>query len=189
MYRTPKSYEETREHFVQRLKERYDMDLTNDEYNKLVSRDFLYQNIYKVNGLTLVIWAKIKNKHVLCIYKKKENRDFLGGEYKGVKMPSRLVTCLKINDKMPVPFSLIREGFDKEKFEKEVNNVITQVVELSKEIGEVGKAEFFKNNKSHFLLKGMAVSWYLRGEISISAAINYIKYKIYENKIINILNP
>lgn len=188
MYTTPKDYKDTREHFIQRLKERYNIDLTEDEYDNLKSNKFIYQKLYNINSSTFLIWAKIKEQLVLCVYKKKENRSYLGGKYSGVKMPSRLATCLMFEQKLPCPVSLRKYGHTKETFEKAVNDAIADIMSAEFELQRVGSREFFMNKKINRHIKHMAYCWHIVARIDLNQVVKYIKYKISEDRILNLMN-
>lgn len=176
-----KSYEETRVHFIQRIKERYNIILLEDEYDALLKQARDFDSIYKINSNTKLVLATIKGEKVFSIYKKglKEK-----GGWGATK--TRLLTCLKLNgNNFPCPHSLLRKGIKKEDFEIEMNLTISKVMELSKEIEKVGRKEFFLNNTSNQKLKKCAVLWYAKGVFDFHSAVKYIEYKLDEKRILD----
>ena len=62
-----KSYEDTREHFIERLKERYNLDMTNDEYDKIASeKDYKFLIKKSRDGNVGII--NFKNTEVYIFY-------------------------------------------------------------------------------------------------------------------------
>ena len=180
----PTTYEHCRSHFITRLKERYDIDLTESEYDELKGNS---ENLYKLSALKNFVLIKIKDKHVFCIRKSAENRDKLGGKWAGVRVPTRLVTCLSPGSRMPVPLSLKRKGYDSEKFEQEINDAIKKVIELEYELQRVGYKDFFMKNNANRDLKRAAHSWHRDGHIHIDTLIRHLHYKIIEGSIFSLM--
>ena len=180
----PTTYEENRSHFIFRLKERYGIDLTESEYDELKGCS---ERLYNINANRSFVLAKIKGQNVYCIRKKAENRHKLGGKWENIRVPTRLVTCLPENFNPPVPACLKIKGYDSNKFEKEINNAIKEVIELEYELRQVGYKEFFTKNAASRYLKRAVHSWHRDGDIDIECLIRYLSYKEMENKILPLL--
>ena len=66
---TEKSYEDTREHFIERLKERYNLDMTHDEYDKIATeKNFTF--LIKKSSDGVIGTLNFKNTEVFIFYNK-----------------------------------------------------------------------------------------------------------------------
>lgn len=64
----PKSYQENREHFIERLKERYELEITPEEYdNYCNSNNGTFHGFMTKNSLKTVGWIMMKGKKVYVL--------------------------------------------------------------------------------------------------------------------------
>ncbi len=168
----PKPYSEIRAHFIQRLKERYDVSITEDEYDDIIKKKPGWLMAYSLGSHKLV-WLRIKDKMVLCVYAKKSDYKPLN-----IHTPAKLVTCLELSKRLPVPAYLIASGFDKYGgFDNEMDKLVGQVISLAEEHRRVGDREFFINNPAHQMLKGLAKHWNLKGYMKTETLVEYFADK------------
>jgi hypothetical protein len=176
-----KPYDEVREHFIFRLNQRYDIDITNDEYDSITKDREKFIELYKINNYVELVYVPIKEKFVLCVYvRKKKRRKMVYDE-----QPPKLKTCLVLDEYLPCP-NILRKinrfRFDREVFVKEIDNLIRQVMELSYEYYSVGKKNFFTNNKSDMQLKTATHRWCEYGIVDFNKLIQYLVKLELKNK-------
>lgn len=174
-----KSYEERRAHFIERLAERYGIDITNEEYDNILRTmsESERRPIYKL-GASNLIWVEIQGQWVLCIYRPKKRHD---------DRPS-LVTALLIDNEFAVPCPMVlrrNPHYDVNGFEQEMNEIIEQAYALGDELGRMGKKEFFVSHPADYRMKGIAYMTRKHGIPDIGAVAHYIikKHNSRRNKI------
>lgn len=69
-----KDYDEQREHFIERLQERYEMTITNEEYDKLCNPHKVFHGIYAKQRKKTVGWVMIKGVRVWVLRDGEANR-------------------------------------------------------------------------------------------------------------------
>jgi hypothetical protein len=173
---------DVRAHFIQRLKERYNIDITEHEYDRLLKTSKLHF-LYRIRKTMSVVFIRIKGTPVLCLYQRKQKTHTITG----VQVQARLVTCFTMEQRIPCPGILIKKGYNRENFEKDMNDIIKQVHELSYEFNKVGAKDFFLYNKSNRFLKAAAALWARKFEVKFDLLINYLEYKMFETKILNMI--
>lgn len=66
-----KNYQDVREHFISRLKERYELDITEDEYDSFCNAKYVSENftgMFKKNTAKTIGYLNIKNNSVIVMY-------------------------------------------------------------------------------------------------------------------------
>ncbi len=167
-----KPYEEIREHFILRLKERYDIVISEAEYDDILD-EFKRNKFIKIYSLSYsrkVVWVEIKGKYVLCIYNKKvEFRQYV------------LLTCLLLDKDLRIPMPKIFgiNGFTSADFESVINNTISEALAAHNDMCEMGLKDFFTNHKVDKNCKSIVHFWAKNGVIEIDKIIGYVvdKYK------------
>lgn len=131
-------------HFTQRLKERFNIDLTLDQYYELLKETTKHSSnhIYSINSSSGIYEVSINDVTIWVIYGNKSN-----------DMPARLKTAL-IPYKMLITPDCVSHKYDHVEFTAEVNRVIEEMVKLSTEINLENKKEFFMRGISPLLTKG-----------------------------------
>ena len=158
----------SRAHFIIRLKERYDIQLSEQEYDDIIERQFKLNcpgkiNLYALTGSTNLYYIKIKNRWVLCVY--------VGGRAK------RLKTALDVNGYAPVPITLRRIGLTSGVFELEVNKIIEMAYSLIPVINSMSRKEFFVNHPENRHIKNMTMQLSIGKELSLYLIVKHIMYK------------
>jgi len=130
------SINENSEHFRQRLKERYNIEISAEQYMLLCNSKFHLW--YKLCESSAVGEIEINGCKVLVIR---------NNGIKDVKPPS-LITAYPNGDsmqleKMPVPIRMKKRGITKNAFWEEVKQTITKATELSKRYDNNNKKDFF----------------------------------------------
>jgi len=131
------------EHFKQRLKERFDIEFTTNDYNALLSK--LVHNthpyhLYKVNCGTSLIRVEIQGKPVWIIYSGKRN-----------DLPARLKTALIPFKGYIVP-DCLSDYFDHKTFSVAINETIEYFIKLAESLNlndPVKRKEFFTQSSIH----------------------------------------
>lgn len=163
-----KSYNDSRYHFITRLHERYRIGITNDYYDKLCAK--LPNPIwwYNLDTNTKLVSIKIYNEYVLCIYRNRIKRE---------KIPALLATALVPDGWLPCPHPLMRNGYDKYKFERDVSGIIKIIIEAGAEYARLGMRDFFINSDLPRPIKGQVKNWSQTGKIELPGIIKYISAK------------
>lgn len=163
-----KPYADIREHFIMRLKERYNIIITNDEYDEIVKNND-YIRIYNLSFRRKLVWAKIKNENVLCIHNKK---------IKDIR-ESSLLTCLPFSqeNRLPVPKIFGINDFDSINFEESVNIILKEVFTLLNDYYSMGTKNFFINHPTNINYKAIIHFWNKNGEIDLDRVIDYVVKK------------
>lgn len=147
-----KSMDEHIAHFKQRLQERFNIDLTTEEYYDLVHNIANAKYIYPLNSANGVYAMTIRGQVVWVIYGR--NQD---------KIPSRLKTAMIPYKGLVVPNRLAHK-YNNISFTTRVGEIMNEVVEISKTIDLNDTKSFFVGYE-HIPL------------IIKSLALNYKKYQ------------
>lgn len=166
-----KPYEDIREHYIQRLKERYNIVISDEEYDAILD-DVKKNNFIKIYSLSFnrkIIWVKIRDKYVLSIYNKKVKNLRVGA----------LLTCLELNEslRIPVPKMFGINGFKPIDFENSVNNIIKGAFDLLDDYNRMGTRDFFINYPADKHLKSLIYFWAKTGEIELDKVIDHLYHK------------
>lgn len=136
-----KPYEHHREHFIDRLKTRYNIDLNKDEYDELSENQNFDGFIFKLNCNLTLKYVNIKGIKVLCI---KRNTTTAKRGYTAKK--ACLITAL-VDDKYrwPIP-AILKDKVTKINFWKRYYTYVDIIEYLSSNYTEEGRKEFFTTN-------------------------------------------
>jgi hypothetical protein len=170
-----KPYEDIREHYIIRLKERYGITITEAEYDDILDRfkrnDFI--KMYSLSYNRKVVWVKVKGRYIFSIYNKKISNLREGA----------LLTCLEFNStlRMPVPKIFGINGFRPADFEKSVNETIEEAFTLLNDYYEMGTKDFFMKHPANKNHKSIIHFWAKSGEIELDRVIDYMENKFKED--------
>jgi hypothetical protein len=171
-----KTYEESRDHFIIRLKERYDIELSNNEYDELINNFIkIYSknvhHMYKITYSRSLCCIKIKDAWVYCIWQK-SHRESCGFNV----TKSCFKTALKITDDvtLPVPRPLKRKGYTPKKFEADINDLIKDAYNARKILEEIGEKKFFTETNYNNATKGLAKNLNRWDKIKICYIVNHL---------------
>lgn len=143
-----KSMDEHIAHFKQRLLERFNIELTTEEYYKLVNTIATARHIYQLTASNGVHSMQIKGVEVWVIYGKALDR-----------IPARLKTALIPYKGLVVPNRLAHK-YDNVTFTKRVGDLIQHIFEISKTIDLNDTKTFFLGHPElPTPIKSMALSY------------------------------
>lgn len=160
-------------HFIVRMKQRFDLDITPEGYHEILSN--LMKNgtmIYKVSTMNSIWEIKVHGKLIWVIYgnNSRDRED----------LPARLKTALTPYDGYPVPLKLAHI-FDHHSFTVEVKRVVNQMIALSNELDFNDKKSFFIQDYPSSLKSG-ALVFKLNGNSDMPKLMGIaVKYLIGEN--------
>ena len=180
------SYDQLRSHFLYRLLERYHISLSEEEYDK-ISKDKNFIFLWKLGQNTSLVWVKMKGQYVLCIVSNKVDSI-------RARRDACLSTVLHLHGRIPVPAPLQKVGFDPNRFEKEVNKIISESIKLSENYRSDNEKDFFLNQDHPLFIKCVAKAWAVDGDISVSKIVTHLikhygetilklRHFLFENKI------
>ena len=131
--------EENYSHFAERLKDRYRIEITFDEYLKICRYSNFY-HWYKINGARSVGEIVINNTSVIVIRQKSKPTK------EAVLLTAYPDAGNYVLEKMPVP-EITKNIISKRDFWKEVNEATARATELSKEFLNTTEREYFLSCK------------------------------------------
>lgn len=127
-----KSEEEHIAHFKLRMKERFDIDLTTDQYYEIlkqVRENTKFNLVYKLNGNSSINEAIVEGKLVWVVYGRPEKKRL---DHESELKP-RLKTVLFPHHIYLVPPQLANR-YDHQRFTEKVNKTIEQIIRVSNQI-------------------------------------------------------
>ncbi len=163
-----KPFKYHREHFITRLKERFEIEITEEEYANLVDHigSGEPKKIYSINEGNTVYSMIINGKEVWVLYGRKGN-----------KLPARLKTAM-LPHRFLVP-DCVSHLFNHETFTNEVIASINSIKKLSEDIDLEDKVKFFSRKDLPEQIKFAALKFKeFNNEFAIEVmkpAINIIK--------------
>lgn len=123
-------------HFKMRLIERYDIDITKEEYIELCKKDI--DILYRLSSNKRIGFLKIKEKKVMVIRCNKEKV---------------LNTALLEGGELPIPAAYKREGITREKFNSDLKKALEKIETLKEEMAtSKNKKIFFVEKIKHYPL-------------------------------------
>lgn len=143
-----KPMEEHIAHFKKRLKERFNIEITTEEYDELVGSIAYAKNIYHLNSSNIVYSLMIKGVEVWVIYAKTND-----------KLPSRLKTAMVPFKNLLVPDCLAHK-YNNMMFTQRVGELIVEITEISKLVDLNNVKEFFIGHQEISpLMKSLALQF------------------------------
>jgi hypothetical protein len=162
-------YEHHRSHFVQRLLERYNISITDQEYDELVKKKPGFKYLYKLNTVTSLCVLEIKGTKVWCLTSRKN-----------LFSNAALKTVLNPECRFPVPKKLSLMGVTSEEFTKHVDDFIKRVDALSETYRNLGQEQFYKTIQEDSKLKKAAKDYVRLGAFEINIAVRYVTEQIFK---------
>ncbi len=122
-------------HFIMRLKERFDIECSVNQYYDLISNIGDAKILYKINSSNGVYEITFNNKTLWVIYGCKSG-----------ELPARLKTALIPYKLFPVP-DVLSDEYDTESFTLKVKHLALDCVQLSNNINLDDRKTFFTDTK------------------------------------------
>lgn len=165
-------------HFKLRLKERFDIHLTDKQYYEMLKKPQKFKCLYHLSVHTTLREGTINGKKVWVLYASKDHR-------RGVDLPARFKTALLPDTGFYIVPKDLSYIYDHEQFTAKLNETIAYMKKLSEKLDLNDKKSFFiKHVNEHRTIKYGALHYKLKGEASrlnlISTAVDYIKATAYK---------
>lgn len=113
-------------HVKERIKERFDLNISTEEYYELLDiAKTKARQLYRLNTQNSVKSIEFKGKEMLVVFGCAGNKRDL---------PSRIKTVLYPDAEYPVPDALIRQGIERKDFTKEIKDVANEIVAFAQDV-------------------------------------------------------